>query len=133
MVRLPEYDEIVAFIDERRWILDGAELPFQGKTFTFENPHRCRHCQDSYVAVDTKLATIFCISCFWKGVGSLAPGGQHRLCGQCGRPYQNEEQRTYSATLDYNLLEAIAAAKEGCALYERLVDSLISRIRYVND
>ncbi|KAJ2987893.1 hypothetical protein NUW58_g4260 [Xylaria curta] len=123
-----ERGESVAYVDERYRTLTQAESSYQRKTFSFENPHTCCHCEDVFITLDTQAWAVVCSACFWKGVGEPTTDGQYRLCGQCSRLYEDQKERKYSATLSYNLLEAIAASKEGCALYEWLVDLVVLNI-----
>ncbi|KAI0444894.1 heterokaryon incompatibility protein-domain-containing protein [Xylaria telfairii] len=133
MENLMERDENVAYIDERYRTLTRAEPLYQSKTFSFEDPHTCHHCQNVFITVVTEVPPTTCLNCLWKGVGAPATDGRHRLCGQCSKPYVDGEERVYSATLDYNLLEAIAASKEGCALYECVVDNVVLKILEQDD
>lgn len=129
MAKQMEYGEIIAFFEERYRILDSSELSYQRKTFSFENPHRCRHCQDSFITVATQYPRTHCMYCSFAGIDQPANDGRDPICGQCHWPYENVEQRTFSATLGYDLAKAIAAAKEGCVLYERLVDDVVLKMR----
>ena len=129
MAKQMEYGEIIAFFEERYRILDSSELSYQRKTFSFENPHRCRHCQDSFITVATQYPRTHCMYCSFAGIDQSANDGRDPICGQCHWPYENVEQRTFSATLGYDLAKAIAAAKEGCVLYERLVDDVVLKMR----
>ncbi|KAI1171519.1 heterokaryon incompatibility protein-domain-containing protein [Nemania sp. FL0916] len=123
-----ECPENLAYIDERHRTLTHAELPYQRKTFSFEDPHTCFHCQDVFLTIAANATITSCLDCPWRGVGARAPDGRHRLCGQCGQPYEDTTMMKYSATLGYTLREAIAASKEGCAVYEWLVDMVALNI-----
>ena len=123
-----ERSDIVTYIEQRLQTLTREEPPCQRKTFSFEDPHTCLHCKDAFITVVANHPTTVCHDCYWRGVGEPTADGRHRLCGDCGRPYSNDERRTFSATLVHNLSDAISASKDGCALYEWLVDSLVLRV-----
>ena len=120
-----ERNESIVYLRERYKTLTQAEPIFQRKTFTFEDAHRCRHCQEAFITVTIDSRVTVCIDCGWEGVGTLSPDGQHHLCGGCGRRYGKAEYQHYTVMLGYGLMEAVVASQEGCALYELLVDSLV--------
>ncbi|KAI1125264.1 heterokaryon incompatibility protein-domain-containing protein [Nemania abortiva] len=120
-----EHDENAVYIDERYRTLTQPEPPYQRKTFSFEKPHTCCHCQN--ILITFAAGDHLCLDCSWKGVEQLATDGWHRLCGQCSKPYKGYDGTCSAAALDYTLTEAIAASKEGCALYELFVDAVVMK------
>lgn len=104
-------NEVISFFERE-------EVSRPQNSFTFDNPHTCRHCETVYIDLSAK-----CFNC--------SVSRSDRIC-QCDRSidYSNKSGViSYSAKLDHNLAAAIDASTSGCLFYEEILKRAATKLR----
>ncbi|GAB1313015.1 hypothetical protein MFIFM68171_03225 [Madurella fahalii] len=102
------------------------------RSFTFEKPHTCGHCETIRLDLGIKKPVYICFECRHEGVGKTSNNGQY-VCASCGRSFAatGGDDLWYSAVLDHNVLQAADAARAGCELYRWIAEKTVGYISTV--
>lgn len=126
--------DIITYLQTRRQSrINRQNASPEGKAYSIDDPHNCRHCNGVCLELVRVYETFTCLSCL--GECSLDPADKalFHCCPKCGRQTRAIEHTNiqYTANLGHCLALAHQAALDGCIFYRTILDRTCKNLNIV--